>query len=287
MKIMISLLLIISIVFPWSLFAVWNTWSLNKVNTQLSIVLDNLSEYQKQLKKFTNEHWKELDYPGLIKVEDWWTPQLITLKKKCDNCWKQNQTKTKSKKLEIMQNNYDLNFKEGDENIKITEVINWKIYEYAPVNRIIIHHTWDKPVYWKKNWIKYMQNLYKMHAIDNGWDDIGYNYLIDMDWNVYEWNSGGKYVIWAHVFWHNFGSVWISLMSNWTYSKKQLQSLISLTKFVAKEYDIDITQPQEVRKANLSWYETGWSLIAHKEIDSDKPIDPKINMNNFRKLFFK
>lgn len=287
MKLSGYILLVLLILIPWNLFAVWTIWSLNQTITQISSNIDNLSEYQKQLKKFTDEHWTELDYPGLIKVEDWWDPKLAILKKKCDNCWKNNQTTLKSKKLDIMQKNYDLNFKVSDDNIKITEIKNDKIYEYAPIDRIIIHHTGEKSVYWKKNWIKYMQNLYKMHAIDNGWDDIGYNYLIDMDWNVYEWNSGGKYVIWAHVFWHNFWSVGISLMSNWVYTKKQLESLISLIKFTAKEYDIDITQPQEVRKADLSWYETGWALIAHKEIDSDKPIDPKINMTSLRKLFTK
>jgi hypothetical protein len=236
-----------------------------------------------ELQKFKIEYWQRSTYPGLIKREEWRTPDL-ELQNKCDWCWKKSQTKSITKRLKILEDNYAKNFKIQDDTVKIIENKNWKEYEYAPVEQIIIHHTWDKSVLNKKSGLAYMKRLYIMHAFDNWWDDIWYHYLIDAEGNVYEWNVWGKYVIWAHVFWHNIGTVWISMMWNGNYSKKQINSLLNVINFVWRDYWLNFNEKQDQRKSDLSWREKWWSVVAHKEIDSGKPIDPKVNMNTLRNI---
>jgi len=153
---------------------------------------------------------------------------------------------------------------------------------YYPVDRIIIHHTagWYKKT--KQEGIKYMQAVHKYHALNLRWTDIGYHYLIDGEGNIYEGRAGWKYVLWAHVTTHNFWTIWISLMSDGEYSDAMLDSLDKLVVYLGKEYRLDLSQKTIVRNETLSWVSPWWALLAHKELDKRKPIDPKIDMDIFR-----
>jgi hypothetical protein len=62
-------------------------------------------------------------------------------------------------------------------------------------NKIIIHHT---AVNYDPNWTisdvkKQIQDIYKYHTINRDFGDIGYNFLIDQMWNIYEWRAGGEW----------------------------------------------------------------------------------------------
>jgi len=154
---------------------------------------------------------------------------------------------------------------------------------YFPVDRIIIHHT-ASPYRWiREEGVSYMRALQKYHALNLRWWDIWYHYLIDGEWNIYEWRAWGKYVMWAHVATHNYWSIWIALMSDWYYSPEMLNALQDLIIYLWKEYKLDLTKKTIVRSNDLTWWTEWWVVIAHKELDKRKPKDPEIDMDFFRK----
>lgn len=76
--------------------------------------------------------------------------------------------------------------------------------EYAPIKKIIVHETDGSDTLDEDKPGKYIvNNLYRWHAITLGWGDIGYNYLIDSQGNIYEGRSGGPGVAGGHTF-HEF-----------------------------------------------------------------------------------
>jgi len=154
---------------------------------------------------------------------------------------------------------------------------------YYPVDRIIIHHTAGGYKANREEGIQYMQDVHKYHGLKLRWWDVGYHYLIDGAGNIYEGRAGGKYVLWAHVSVHNYGTVGISLMSDGYYSPEMLDALDELIIYLADEYRLDLTGVTRVRNHDLTaWIDNGWALIAHKELDSRKPKDPEIDMEVLR-----
>lgn len=111
-------------------------------------------------------------------------------------------------------------------------------------NKIIIHHTAKD--YGANRTMedvkKDIQQIYKYHTINRNFGDIGYNFLIDQMWNIYEWRAGGQWAVWMHASSNNVASIWIALMWNFqndTPTVEQMKSLVNLTTAVAKYYHID------------------------------------------------
>ena len=85
--------------------------------------------------------------------------------------------------------------------------------EYYVTEKIIVHHT-DTPN--DKDPVEMVRSVYQYHAVTQGWGDIGYNYLIDRNGNVYEGRYGGDNVVAGHAFRYNYGSVGIALLGAFT-----------------------------------------------------------------------
>ncbi len=91
--------------------------------------------------------------------------------------------------------------------------------EYADIEKIIIHHTagstgGDAPG-------DSVQAVYKWHARNLGWGDVGYNFLVDQTGAVYEGRYGGDGVIGGHAYdssreigW-NRGTIGISILGTY------------------------------------------------------------------------
>ncbi|MFH0854413.1 MAG: N-acetylmuramoyl-L-alanine amidase [bacterium] len=91
--------------------------------------------------------------------------------------------------------------------------------EYAGIKKIIIHHTAGSVG--ADNPMNTLQAVYKWHARNLGWGDVGYNYLIDSSGNIYEGRYGGDGVIGAHAYddsreigW-NRGTIGISILGTY------------------------------------------------------------------------
>ncbi|MFK4099499.1 peptidoglycan recognition family protein [Streptomyces sp. NPDC019531] len=93
--------------------------------------------------------------------------------------------------------------------------------QYYPVQTITVHHSGDNiynpdPAAW-------VRSIYRTDTVDDGYGDIGYNYLIDDNGRVYEgrWSgtdgtvahdAAGRLVTGAHVLGYNTGNIGICLL---------------------------------------------------------------------------
>jgi hypothetical protein len=95
--------------------------------------------------------------------------------------------------------------------------------EYHPVRKIIVHHTVTQNS--DPNPPATVRAIYYYHAVTLGWGDIGYNYLVDWQGNVYEGRYGGldaagrhvhgPMVEWCEIYAYNCGSVGIGAIGSY------------------------------------------------------------------------
>ena len=91
---------------------------------------------------------------------------------------------------------------------------------YSPqVRQIIIHHTAQNLKGNRRSGVEQMRALYEYHAVQRGWGDIGYHYVIDEGGRIYEGRSGGKGVVGAHAYCHNVGTIGVAMMGNFNEDK--------------------------------------------------------------------
>ncbi len=117
--------------------------------------------------------------------------------------------------------------------------LTWPIEKSQKIRSIVIHHTDTKNT---TDSYKAIKDIYKYHALSNWWWDIWYNYLIWFNWEIFEWRAWWDYAVWAHAFMNNRQTIWISVI--WDYQNNNLnsaqkESILKLTKYVAKKYWID------------------------------------------------
>ncbi len=139
----------------------------------------------------------------------------------------------------------------------------------APVKQIIVHHTGEY-VKESRNTYELMRAIYFFHTITRGWGDIGYNYVIDRDGNIFEGRAGGeeafqlgKGVVGAHVAYHNIGTVGISLEGNFEFETPTSRQLEVLTLFMADlahRFDID----PNVRETHIDKF--SYNIAGHRDV---------------------
>lgn len=93
------------------------------------------------------------------------------------------------------------------------EEYKWPLQYPEKVVKFIIHHSattkdLDNPA-------QAIRNIYHHHAVNRGWGDIGYNYIIDPMGRIYEGRYGGEGVIGAHSSRANHGSIGIMALGNY------------------------------------------------------------------------
>ncbi|MBI4321379.1 MAG: N-acetylmuramoyl-L-alanine amidase [Chloroflexi bacterium] len=111
--------------------------------------------------------------------------------------------------------------------------------EFKKPTKIIIHHTLtrnDDP-----NPVASVRAVYHYHAATLGWGDVGYNYLVDPQGNLYEGRRGDG-VVGGHSYGHNEGTIGIAVLGNYLttdVSEPAAKALVELLTFLADKYGID------------------------------------------------
>lgn len=109
--------------------------------------------------------------------------------------------------------------------------LTWPLEYSQDISKIIIHHTATTKDLNDPE--KAIRDIYYYHTIAKGWGDIGYNYIIDQNGNIYEGRYGGEGVVGAHAGPGNRGSIGIAILGNYNDDKmpakvqKSLESLIA------------------------------------------------------------
>eukprot|EP00057_Strongylocentrotus_purpuratus_P029502 XP_011683976.1 PREDICTED: peptidoglycan-recognition protein SC2 [Strongylocentrotus purpuratus] len=84
----------------------------------------------------------------------------------------------------------------------------------TPLPYAVVHHTDGSSCSTEASCMSQVRGIQNYHMDSNGWDDIGYNFLIGGDGNVYEgrgWNYKG-----AHASSYNSYSLGISMIGRFT-----------------------------------------------------------------------
>ncbi|MBI2954171.1 MAG: N-acetylmuramoyl-L-alanine amidase [Chloroflexi bacterium] len=111
--------------------------------------------------------------------------------------------------------------------------------EYRKPVKIVIHHTLTPNG--EKNPPSAVRAIYYYHAVTLGWGDIGYNYLVDAQGNIYEGRRGDG-VVAGHSYGHNAGSIGIAVLGDYTstaVTDATRKSLTELLTWLTDKYAID------------------------------------------------
>ncbi len=122
----------------------------------------------------------------------------------------------------------------------------WPIQYSKDVRLLVVHHTALLVSGDTRSGAERMRALYAYHANSRGWGDIGYNYVIDEQGQIYEGRTGGRYAVGGHAYCNNVGTIGISLMGNFELeqpSQEQAKSLQWLLRDLADTYGLDTSKP--------------------------------------------
>ena len=111
---------------------------------------------------------------------------------------------------------------------------------YRKPTHFVIHHTVtpndpQDPAY-------IVRAVYQYHAVSRGWGDIGYNFLIDRQGNIYEGRKGGDGVVGIHAGDYNYGSIGIALLGDYrtvAMTPAMKEALVSLMAWEADRFGIN------------------------------------------------
>jgi hypothetical protein len=131
--------------------------------------------------------------------------------------------------------------------------------KYAPISKLFVHHTVTSPDGEDPDPAATVRAIYAYHVQGNGWDDIGYNFLVDAQGRIYEGRWARNYepgekptgedlnengVVGAHVLNHNTGSAGVAMLgdfSNGEPTTEAREALVKLMAWKADRHGIDVT----------------------------------------------
>jgi hypothetical protein len=109
----------------------------------------------------------------------------------------------------------------------------------------VVHHTAGTNSYTPAQAAAIVRGIEVYHVKGNGWNDIGYNFLVDRYGTVYEGRGGGidRNVVGAHAEGFNTGSVGVALIGNFQAATPPKVMQQSLVKLLAWRLDVAHVDP--------------------------------------------
>jgi N-acetylmuramoyl-L-alanine amidase/FlgD Ig-like domain len=128
--------------------------------------------------------------------------------------------------------------------------------DYADSLRFaVVHHTAGSNTYNRTQSAAIVRGIQLYHVRSNGWNDIGYNFLVDKYGQVFEGRFGGmeRNVVGAHAQGFNTGSVGVALLGNYDSAGVTAAARSALTRLVAWRLDVAHVDPLSL----FSWTSGG------------------------------
>ena len=159
---------------------------------------------------------------------------------------------------------------------------------FAPsVNFAVVHHTVSSNSYSREQSASIVRGIYEYHVRANGWDDIGYHFLVDRYGQVFEGRAGGirEAVIGAHSEGFNTGSTGVSLIGSFQSQDPPVAMTTALANVLAWKLDVHHIDPRgstTVVSGGSRKYPAGRSvrvnaISAHRDLqETTCPGDPVI-----------
>jgi hypothetical protein len=117
---------------------------------------------------------------------------------------------------------------------------------YADAVRFsVIHHTAGRNGYSRAEAAAIVKGIQLYHVQGNGWNDIGYNFLVDRFGTVYEGRFGGieRNVVGAHARGFNTGSVGIAVLGTYSGATPSKEAQEAVARLVAWRLDLAHVDP--------------------------------------------
>jgi uncharacterized protein with LGFP repeats len=119
----------------------------------------------------------------------------------------------------------------------------------------LVHHTAGSNTYSPSQSAAIVRAIELYHVQGNGWDDIGYNFLVDKYGQIFEGRYGGitRPVIGAHAQGFNTGSVGVALIGNYSSRAPSAAAQKALASLLAWRLDLAHVDP----RSSLTWISGG------------------------------
>jgi hypothetical protein len=119
----------------------------------------------------------------------------------------------------------------------------------------VVHHTAGSNSYTREQSAAIVRAIQVYHVKANGWNDVGYNFLVDKYGQVFEGRAGGvdRNVIGAHAEGFNTGSAGVAVLGSYQAAKLSLAAETSLARVLAWRLDVAHVDPT----STLDWITTG------------------------------
>ncbi|WP_182353689.1 N-acetylmuramoyl-L-alanine amidase [Flaviflexus huanghaiensis] len=173
---------------------------------------------------------------------------------------------------------------------------------YATLGGAVIHHTAGSNNYSAAQAPSVVKSVHDYHTYSwgRGWDDIGYNFLIDRFGTIYEGRYGslasapGKMVVGGHAVPANTGSVGISVMGTYTGSiQPSVSSMRAIEDIIAWQFSTGNVDPRGTwtfYNSRLGRYSTVPAILGHRDVASTAcpgniyPLIPSVRANVAAKI---
>jgi flagellar hook assembly protein FlgD len=109
-----------------------------------------------------------------------------------------------------------------------------------------VHHTAGSNSYSAAQSAAIVRGIQRYHVLGNGWDDIGYNFLVDKYGRVFEGRRGGiaQNVVGAHAGGFNTGSVGVAVLGNYESASFSSAARTALENLLAWRLDVGHVFPR-------------------------------------------
>jgi hypothetical protein len=130
----------------------------------------------------------------------------------------------------------------------------------ASLQFALVHHTAGSNSYTASQSAAIVRGIEVYHVKGNGWNDIGYNFLVDKYGQIFEGRYGGvdRPVIGAHAEGFNTGSVGVAMLGSYGSSAPPAVARTALARLLAWRLDIAHVDPN----STLTWVSGGNARFA-------------------------
>jgi hypothetical protein len=121
--------------------------------------------------------------------------------------------------------------------------------QYTPtINFAVVHHTAGSNTYTREQSASIVRGIQLYHVKGNGWNDIGYNLLVDKYGQVFEGRYGGvdRNVVGAHALGFNTGSVGVAVLGDYGKAPLPAAGKLALEQVLAWRLDLAHIDPQSL-----------------------------------------